>query len=275
MLRNDSFDAPEARPPAPWRGGKRFLSRTIVPILDRHPHVSYVEPFLGMGGIFLRRRTARRIEVVNDRSRDVATLFRIVQRHLPQFLDVLRFQLTSRAEFDRLREVDPTSLTDLERAARFLYLQRLAYGGKAVGQNFGTGCRTPARFNLTTVERDLQDLHERLAGVVVECLDWAEVIDRYDQEHALFYLDPPYWGGEEDYGKGVFAREDFARIAERLRALRGAFLLSLGDRPEVREVFEGFPMREVSAPYTLGTRAGQRTGHAPELLIASEGVLQS
>ena len=74
--------------------------------------------------------------------------------------------------------------------------------------------------------------------------------------------------------QGVFAREDFARIAERLRGLRGVFLLSLGDRPEVRELFEGFSMRKVSAPYTIGMRAGQRTGHAPELLIASEGVLQ-
>lgn len=77
-----------------------------------------------MGGIFLRRQTRPRAEVINDRGRDIANLFRILQRHYPQFLDCLRFQLTTRAEFERLVAVDPDTLTDLERAARFLYLQR-------------------------------------------------------------------------------------------------------------------------------------------------------
>jgi DNA adenine methylase len=45
---------------------------------------------------------------------------RILQRHYPQFLGTLRFQLTTRAEFERLVRVDPETLTDLERAARFL-----------------------------------------------------------------------------------------------------------------------------------------------------------
>lgn len=55
-----------------------------------------------MGGIFLRRTRRPRGEVINDRGRDVANLFRILQRHYPQFIETLRFQLTTRVEFDRL-----------------------------------------------------------------------------------------------------------------------------------------------------------------------------
>ncbi len=73
-----------------------------------------------MGGVFLRREMRPRAEVINDLSRDVSTLFRILQRHYPQFIETLRFQLTTRPEFERLGATDPDTLTDLERAARFL-----------------------------------------------------------------------------------------------------------------------------------------------------------
>jgi DNA adenine methylase len=48
-----------------------------------------------MGGIFLRRKMRPRAEMINDFGRDVSNLFRILQRHYPQFLEVLRFQLTT------------------------------------------------------------------------------------------------------------------------------------------------------------------------------------
>lgn len=173
-------------------------------ILDGVRHQAYAKPFVGMGGIFLRRKMRPRAEVINDFGRDVSNLFRILQRHYPQFLEVLRFQLTTRAEFLRLAETNPNTLTDLERAARFLYLQRTAFGGKVSGRNFGVSRDRPGRFNLTTLEPMLEDLHSRLAGVVIECLDWSDFIPRYDAEGTLFYLDPPYWGCEDDYGKAMF-----------------------------------------------------------------------
>lgn len=59
-----------------------------------------------------------KVEVINDISRDVWGLFRVVQEHFPYFVDFLRFRLASRAEFERLLDVDPTTLTDIQRAAR-------------------------------------------------------------------------------------------------------------------------------------------------------------
>jgi DNA adenine methylase len=146
-------------PIAPWLGGKRNLAKHICAILDATPHQTYAEPFVGMGGIFLRRSMRPKAEVINDLGRDISNLFRILQRHYPQFLDTLRFQLTTRAEFNRLVDTSPDTLTDLERAARFLYLQRTAFGGKVSGRNFGVSRDRPGRFNLTTLEPMLEDLH--------------------------------------------------------------------------------------------------------------------
>lgn len=258
------------QPVAPYLGGKRNLARRICAIIDAHPHQIYAEPFVGMGGVFFRRTRLPRSELINDRSRDVATLFRILQRHYPQFLEVLRFQLTTRAEFERLTATDPDTLTDLERAARFLYLQRTAFGGKPSGRNFGVSPTRPARFNLTTLESMLEDAHARLSGVTIECLDWSDFIARYDRPETLFYLDPPYWGCEGDYGKALFERADFTRLASSLTTIRGSFLMSINDTPDIRTIFAAFDQVEVRASYTV-SRAPSARGERAELLI-SKGV---
>jgi DNA adenine methylase len=205
-----------------------------------------------MGGIFFRRKSRPVAEVINDRSGDVANLFRILQRHYPQFMDTLRFQLSGRREFDRLKASDPATLTDLERAGRFLYLQRLAYAGKVAGRNFGVDPGSGAGFNLGRLALLLDDLHWRLAGVTIECLDWSVFLDRYDREGTLFYLDPPYWGSEGDYGKDLFGRDQFELLADRLRGLKGRFILSINDVPEIRRIFAGFEMLEAELLYAIG-----------------------
>lgn len=240
--------------PAPYIGGKRVLARRLVSIINELPHRTYAEVFVGMGGVFLRRNLAPKAEVINDYSGDVSNLFRILQRHHPQFMDMLKFQVASRREFERLKSCDPDTLTDLERAARFLYLQRLAFGGKVTGRTFGVSLNMSSRFNITKLAPMLEDIHERLAGVVIESLPWPAFIDRYDRPETLFYLDPPYWGHEADYGDGAFARREFAAIAERLQRLQGRFILSINDRPEVRELFGCFRIEEAEVTYTLSSK---------------------
>lgn len=253
-----------ALPVAPYLGGKRNLAKRVIERLAEIPHETYVEPFVGMGGVFLRRPFKARAEVINDLSGDVAGLFRVLQRHYAAFLDMLRWQITSRAEFERLSATDPATLTDLERAARFLYLQRTTFGGKVAGRSFGVSVTTGARFNISRLASILEDVHDRLAGVVIERLRWPELLRRYDRPGTLFYLDPPYWGCETDYGAGMFGREEFAHLAEALPALQGQFLLSLNDRPEVRALFKGCAIEAVSATYRI---SGAATA-AGELLIS-------
>lgn len=257
------------QPAAGYIGGKRNLARRICAIIDRLDYDNYAEPFVGMGGIFLRRSRRPRAEAINDVSADVATFFRVLQEHYPYFIDMLRWRIASRAEFERLLGQDPARLTDLQRAARFLYLQRLSFGGKVSGRGFGVDARSPARFNVTKLEPMLAEIHERLAGVTIEQLPYGDFIRRYDHERALFYLDPPYWGCETDYGQDVFSRDDFTALAEQLRGIRGRFLLSINDRPAVRETFAGFAMEAVETTYTIGAANKASAMRAGELLISN------
>lgn len=255
-------------PAAPYIGGKRLLAKRLVGIIDGTPHKTYAEPFVGMGGVFLRRTAAARAEVINDYSRDVATFFRVLQRHYVAFLDMIRFQLTTRAEFERLVKVDPITLTDLERSARFLYLQRTTFGGKVRSRVFGVDPSSSARFDITKLGPVLEAIHERLAGVVIECLPWDAFIKRYDRAGTLFYLDPPYFGNERDYGDGMFARENFERMADILADIKGRFILSINDKPEVRLIFKGFKLEPVKVKYSVG--GGTNVKDAAELIITGK-----
>ncbi len=254
------------RPAAPYIGGKRLLAAEIIKRINQVPHTTYAEPFVGMGGVFLRRDQVPQAEIINDLSGDVATFFRILQRHYAHFMEMLKFQLTSRKEFERLRAADPSTLTDLERAARFLYLQRAAFGGQRTGQSFGVEVKRPARFNVVKLGPLLEDLHERLSGVIIENLDYGAFIKRYDRDTTLFYLDPPYYGTEDYYGRELFSREDFEKLAAQLADIKGKFILSLNDTPEVRRIFRDFTIEEVSTIYTA---AKTKSIGAHELLISN------
>lgn len=255
------------RPAAPYIGGKRVLAKRLVERIAAIPHVTYAEVFVGMGGVFFRRDQRPRAEVINDWSEDVSNFFRILQRHYIAFMDLLRFQLTTRAGFEQLIALEPRSLTDLERAARFLYLQRTTFGGKVAGRTFGVSVASAARFDVTKLGPVLEAIYERLAGVTIERLRWADFIDRYDRPETLLFLDPPYYGCEDDYGHGMFGADEIAQVAERLRLVRGRFILTINDHPDVRRMFEGFEMEAADVRYTIAG-ANRATNHG-ELIISN------
>lgn len=257
----------------PYLGGKRLLTKTILNLLPEHR--LYCEPFAGSATILLAKQPSP-CEVLNDLNGELINLFRIVQNHPEEFLKCMRWNLRSRAEFARLKEAQPGPLTDIHRAVRFYYLLRTGYGGKLPEAS----CHFAGRLDGSSrpflgarAEQTLFEVHLRLENVVVEQLPYGECLRRYDGLDSLFYLDPPYWGFEDLYGKGIFGREDFQGLAAQLQSLKGRFLMSLNDLPEVREIFKDHHLREVTTTYTAGTGGpggnGRPAKKARELLIAN------
>ena len=255
-----------ARPLAGYLGGKRMLARELGARISAIPHKTYAEVFVGMGGVFLRRTVRSKAEVINDLGRDVSNLFRIAQRHPDALAGALRLQLSSRDDFERLERTDPDTLTDVERAARFVVLQRLAFGSRVAGRHFGVSAASHLQggFRARPVIDAINALHRRLEGVIVERLPWEAFVRRYDTPETLYYLDPPYFGNEDDYGRGLFDRSQFERMAQVLGAIRGHFILSLNDRPEVRATFARFSIDSVGTHYGI---SGKGETPAREVII--------
>lgn len=239
-------------PIAPYLGGKRILSKTIIPIIEKIPHKIYAEPFLGMGGVFFRRTQKPKCEAINDINSEIINLFRMVEKFPDYLADMLKFKLCSRVEFKQMLATPPILLTELERAVRFLYIQKNAFGGKTYNQAFGVSLTGKAnRFNVECLITQIQELHKRLVGVYIECLPYEQFIKVYDRTETLFYLDPPYWNNENYYGKGIFSKADYNNLATILKVIKGKYIMSLNDVPQIREIFKGFYIKEVQTRYTM------------------------
>lgn len=240
------------KPVSAWVGGKLRLAKKITQMINEVPHNTYAEPFVGMGGIFLRRNMRPKSEIINDYSADVTNFFRILRHHYIPFMDLLRWLISSRDEWNRLMATPPETMTDLQRAVRFLYIQKLGFGGKVTGRNFGMEkSGRGARFDVNKLSPMLDDLHDRLTSVTIERMHFADFIIKYDREGVLFYLDPPYFGCEDVYGNDMFHRDDFETIADLLRVLKGRFILSINDHEDIRQIFKGFKIEAVEVAYGL------------------------
>lgn len=236
-----------AQPIVPWLGGKRRLADTLLSRFP--PHTCYVEVFAGGAALYFLRHPAE-VEVINDINGELVNLYRVVQHHYEEFVRQFRWALSSRQVFKWHQQAVPETMTDIQRAARFYYLQQHAFGGKVEGQTFGSATTAPT-INLLRIEESVSAAHLRLAqGTTVENLPWRECFSRYDRPHTLFYCDPPYWQTE---GYGVaFPFAEYEQMAEVMRGCAGKVILSINDHPDIRRVFDGFDMEEVSLPYTVG-----------------------
>jgi DNA adenine methylase len=172
--------------------------------------------------------------------------------------------LISRDEFERLKTSPPETLTDIQRAARFLYLQQMAFDGHIDSPTFGYAATRAPKLNLLRIEEELSAAHLRLSRAYIECLPYGELIQRYDSAGSLFYIDPPYWDCENYYGKGIFAKDDFAKLAAQLASIQGKFILSLNDTAGVRETFKAFMLESVKVNYSCSNGKNMK---ASEVII--------
>lgn len=251
-----------SQPIIPWIGGKRRLADRIFPLFPQHD--CYVEVFAGGAALFFMRPHPAKVEVLNDINGDLINLYRVVQHHLEEFVRQFKWALSSRQVFKWLQDTRTETLTDIQRAARFYYLQQSAFGGKVEGQTYGTATTQPPGLNLLRIEESLSAAHLRLANTYIEHSTWQKVMERYDRPHTLFYLDPPYWDTE---GYGVeFGFEQYVEMAKTLKCIQGKAIISLNDHPAIRECFKEFHIETTDIKYTVG---GGKGSDAKEVLIFS------
>ena len=247
---------------ANYFGGKNRLAPKLLDIIESHEHEVYVEVFGGFAGVMLRRKNPAPVECVNDISRDIVNLFRCVKHHPEELVRHLQWSVSSRDEFDNYLRINPESMTDIQRAARYLYLQSQSFNGFPAQETgmVGMTARWTTRrqsikdgskfiWTLETMTERVRVFHERLQGVSIENRPWRRCIELHDYPETLFYLDPPYPGFENAYGVDVFGPDDYAEIALVLSAIRGAFVLTISDTPEMRKCFKDFSILSTDVVY--------------------------
>jgi len=203
-------------------------------------------------------------EVINDISTDLVTLYRVLQSHPKEFEKQFQYQISSRKQFDDLKIQDTSTLTDIQKAVRFFYLQKLCFGASIESKSYGVSTSSKARINSRNFESNIKEFHQRLSRVVIENLDWHKVIERYDRKHTLFYCDPPYF---QTAGYGVsFNWSEYEKLADYMKTIKGMMIISINNHPDIQKLFSDFKIIPVKTTYTCSGKQQAVT----ELLILNK-----
>lgn len=244
----------------PYVGGKHRVAQKLIKQLAKH--ACYVELFAGAANVLLAKEPSK-VEVLNDVNSDLINIFRVIRWHPDELVRELAFTTHSRQEF--MDYHDQKGLTDVQKAARYWFKLRATFGGTGPSghKSFSTGtCRKAMTRNIAF--ETIQQVHERLDGVFIENDDFEKVIKRYNRPYTLFFCDPPYWQGA-DYGV-PFEWSDHERLAKKLRNIKGKFLLTINDHPNIKKLYRGLHIRRIPMRYSV-RRTGSQKAH--ELLIAN------
>ena len=241
-------DAP-TRPALRYHGGKKVLSEWIISNLPTD-HDSYIESFGGSLAVLLNKPRSR-LEICNDLDEDVVNFFRVLREREAELIRSIRW--TPFAHAEQKLAYEPTD-DPLERARRFYVRSHMTISGPTAQWN--SGFRRQKKFSrgrngysrmkpaaLSFMETEhLYQIAERLRGVTIEEADALEVIQRYDNDRALFYVDPPYvaatrkrWA--DSAYRHEMTDEQHRKLAEVLHGCKGMVALSGYDGPLYQELF--------------------------------------
>lgn len=262
--------------PINWVGGKSLSAEKIVKLMPEHN--CYCEVFGGGLWCFFRKSPSK-VEVINDINGELINMYRVIQRKHKEFLERTHYEMYSRElYYEYLNDFysgHHAELDDVEKAFRFYCLIKEAFGAK-----FSGGWGYSSARNMATAFfnefNGFDAINARLKNVQIDNRDFEEIIEGYDDESTLFYIDPPYCGSanENYYFKCVdtsFSLWDHQRLYMALKKLKGKFILTIDDCEWVRERYcvpdSGFVVIENEVFYSSADKNNRR--HVIELIITN------
>lgn len=274
-----------ARPFLKWVGGKGALLETLAGMLPAE-FGTYMEPFLGGGAMFYslaaagKLKAAKRV-VLSDVNEELIWSYKMVRDRVEDVvkrLDEHDQAWTAGGDeyYYSVREQMPRSLTEEQRAARMIFLNKTGYNGLYRVNDKGRFNVPPGKFkNRPTVcDRDnLRACSEALRGTMLDVVTYQAVLT-HAEEGDFVYMDPPYLPVSKTssftaYTAGEFSLLDHKKLAETYSRLtdRGVkVMLSNSSHPKVKALYSKFEVRTVTAPRSINTHYEKR-GDVEEIVV--------
>ncbi len=248
------------KPPITRMGGKSKLRKEIISMIP--DHTCYVELFFGAGWVYFGKEPSK-VEVINDIDKELINLFRMIKYHAPEIERMLEYEFSGRDIFEEYKNMTIENLTEIHRSVRFLYLISQSFAGKGNHYGYGTNSKPKPQIFYKGI---LNDIKERLRNTYVENLSFEKTIEKYDRDYTFFFADPPYF---ETAGYGnSFKEEEHLILRDKLKNIKGKFLLTINDHEKVREWYKDFNIKETEVSYSVAKDKKAR-GKYKELIITN------
>ncbi|MCS6797438.1 MAG: DNA adenine methylase [Myxococcota bacterium] len=270
---------PRATPIVKWAGGKGRLLAQLVPLLPPALEMRrHVEPFFGGGALFFALGPERAL--LSDVNPELVNLYVQVRDRLEALLEALRRLARDHdaTAFYRVRERYNRrrgSLSDLERAAAFLYLNRTCFNGLHRVNRRGEFNVPVGRYERPRIvdEPALRAASTWLQHAELRVASFEHLLDSA-RPGDFVYLDPPYEPTSPTARFTSYCADGFDRDAQRrLRDVFGALdrrgcalMLSNSDVLFIRELYAGYRIDRVAAPRPINAD-GRGRGLVSELVI--------
>lgn len=261
----------KALPLISWPGGKtRHLKRLL-------PHIpegaGYVEAFAG-GCALLLAKPKSKMEVVNDVNGDLINLYRVAANH-PEELSRKLSEMppASRVFIDQARQLLRTvgCLTDIQRAALFLHLNKTSFAGSGTSLAIVRAPVGAAFIGTQALIERVRSFHERFNSVVIEQVDYARLLKTYDHPDNFIFLDPPY-GVSDVKNYDGWGEEQLTQFRGEVAKLKSLWIVTLDDSPFNRDLFEGCDIDLITTRNGSGNQGIGLTRHYGEMIIHSPGL---
>lgn len=268
------------KPILKWVGGKRQLLDEIAPLIPSSPSL-YVEPFIGGAAVLLNKQPKK--VLINDFNEELINVYRVVRDNPDDLLELLREHETANTSehYYEVRALDRypsfAKLSDAERAARIVYLNKTCFNGLFRVNSQGQINVPYGRYKHPNIvnEPGVRALSAYLQGdIEIKCGDYADALKGL-RKGAFVYLDPPYMpvsstSAFTGYTEGGFNYDEQVRLRDECAKLKEsgiAFLQSNSDCPAIRELYDGFTIKTVKAKRAINSK-GDGRGAVNEVLIS-------
>jgi len=252
----------------PYVGGKTYTAKWIKSFFPATK--AYVEVFGGSASVLFSEQKIGNLEVYNDIDKDLHNLFKMLRdkKTSQEFLRRAKWMLHSRADFVESRKIYKELDYNLHRALSFAHYMCCGRSGKRSGMSFKTN-KTPealAPLSWQSFLKRIVNIRKRLANVIVECLDFNDLIKKYDTPHTFFYCDPPYLNTKGYYCVD-WQEQDHKKLADVLLNIQGKFMVSYYFSDFIKSLYPGCYFRTKNVPAYVSDTINNKKKTATELLI--------
>ncbi len=266
----------ETYPIVKWVGGKRQLMFELIKNMPKS-YNRYFEPFIGGGALFFELQPEQ--AYISDMNEELINLYSIVRDNVYELIDDLSKHEVSKEYFLEIRNIDRTEeyskLSNVERASRFIYLNRTCFNGMYRVNSKGEFNVPFGHYKNPRIidENNLLNCSELLKKTEIKCADFSEILTKV-KKGDLVYFDPPYVPLNETSSFTSYTKDGFdinmqfklRDVCDELDNKGVKFMLSNSDTKLVNELYANYKIKKVFASRQINANADGR-GKITEVLV--------